>query len=107
MADPTPAPITAADTVTPWYLDKAFLLVPIHLLAMVVMAVFHVTLNDSAVAADLAAVIAYILAHKAKSGAALWALIKQQAAQRYTVPDPATATLPQVAAALDKPPAVP
>lgn len=93
---------TAADTVTPWYADKGFLAVLIHMGAVAALAFFKVQLNEASVLGLVSTVITFVVAHKAKSGIALAALIKAEAAAKFTVP-PAPADLGTNVQALDKP----
>lgn len=77
MASPEPAaPVTQANT--PWWGDKSFLLVAVGLVVSVLNGKFDLGLNASEIAAMLAAVVAFVVGNKWKSGAITVAEIRAQ-----------------------------
>jgi hypothetical protein len=92
----TGGPGIPTQSVSAWYLDKGLWVMLLGVLLPFISKWLGVTLDPTKVAAYVIPIVAYILAHKAKSGAVLVAEIKARAA---TALGP-TPTTPADAAAL-------
>jgi hypothetical protein len=84
--------------VTPWYLDKALYVMVFGAILPFVSTAIGIPLDPEKVIALVIPVVAYIIAHKAKSGAVLIAEIKARAIEQVAK-EPRPAQTPAGAAA--------
>jgi hypothetical protein len=87
---PPPAPPIPTQSITPWYLDKALWATALGLVLPFLSSLVGFPLDPTRCAAILIPIVAYVVAHKAKSGAVLVAEIKARATQAVSAPVPST-----------------